>query len=176
MMQKINFFLYSLLFCTIINPVERCFIGFRVFAFDFLLSKTQTVNLEITRLNNQLFSFDKKIFSIRKLFFFCRMSHSIFFAPKNCDNLIHLKIIYSSVKPCKWWLQLLVYNPILSLFKLTMIIFLPRKTDSQKPSKHTKLKTVERVALAFFNYKIVSNSGCFQFGRNKISGKSLVNC
>ncbi len=56
------------------------------------------------------------------------------------------------------------------------MIFLPRKTDSRNPSKHTKFKTVERVIVVFFNYKSVSNSCCFQFGRNKISGKNLVNC
>lgn len=56
------------------------------------------------------------------------------------------------------------------------MIFLPRKTDSQKPSKRIRPKRTGWVAPEFFNYNCIPNFCCFQIGRNNISGKGLVNC
>lgn len=56
------------------------------------------------------------------------------------------------------------------------MLFLPRKTDSQKTSKHNHFNKSERVVTEFFSYSYIPNINCFQIGKNNISGKSLVNC
>lgn len=56
------------------------------------------------------------------------------------------------------------------------MIFLPRKTNSQKTSKHIRPKRTGRAVPEFFDYNCVPNFCCFQIGRDNISGKNLVNC